>query len=793
MTASRRDLAVSTLVFAAAWLVLTSPWLAGDFTIPYDAKAHFHAQIQFLAHALHTGQSPFWAPHVFAGTPQIADPQSMIFSPAILLAYFNPEPSFRLVDSYVFVLLGVGGLSILALFRDRGWHPAGGVVAALAFAFGCSAAWRVQHIGQIQSLALFAVALWLLLRALDRGSLRYGAAAGLVAGLMIVEPNQVGLLGCYALVGVAAGHMVMSGEGRKAIQRLIKPLGIGAVAGAVVVFIPVLLTYLFVSSSNRPDVPYADAAGGSLHPASLLTAVIGDLYGAFDPRVDYWGPSSEAWGPSGQMLAQNMGQLYFGALPILLILTIGLTRRLLWTREIRVFTVAAAILLVYALGAFTPLFRAMYESLPGVHLFRRPADATFMLGGVLAILGGYLVHRWVSGTVPLAAPRLRLIEATLVAAVFVIAVSVAVGAQHFAQAWQPIMKAFGWTVSALLCLWLLEAPAWRNTALCISAVAALMTADLAVNNGPNESTALPVGNYDILQHDCRNETIRLLKTLLRQPAGSPRRDRVELAGLGFEWPNASLVHGFDHLLGYNPLRLQVITDAIGAGDTIAGPDQRRFTPLFPSYRSVLADLLGLRFIATAVPIQEIDKILRPGDLRLIARTADGYIYENSRAMPRAMFVSRWQWANFDTLMRTGAWPAFDPYQTLLIDDQADATQLPPANESQSKRPAAVRMTRYENTAVEIEVVSESAGFVVLNDVWHPWWGADVDGQEAPILKANVLFRAVAVPAGRHTVHFEFKPLARALGELTDRVLGARVSSVLQPPVGSRPAHGMTLP
>jgi hypothetical protein len=520
-------------------------------------------------------------------------------------------------------------------------------------------------------------------------------------------------------------------------------------------------------------VPYADAAGGSLHPVSLLTAVIGDLYGAFDPRVDYWGPSSEAWGPSGQMLAQNMGQLYFGALPILLILTIGLTRRLLWTREIRVFTVAAAILLIYALGAFTPFFKSMYESLPGVHLFRRPADATFMLGGVLAILGGYLVHRWVTGTVPSAAPRLRLIEATLVAAVFAIAVAVAARAAHFAQAWQPITMAFGWTVSALLSLRLLDPLAVRNTALCMSAAAALMTADLAVNNGPNESTALPVGNYDILQHNCRNETIRLLKTLLLQPAGSPRRDRVELAGLGFEWPNAPLVHGFDHLLGYNPLRLQVITDAIGAGDTIAGPDQRRFTHLFPSYRSVLADLLGLRFVATAVPIQQIDKLLGPSDLRLIARTKDAYIYENPRAMPRALFVSRWQWASFDTLMRTGEWPAFDPYQTVLIDDQADATQLPPADEAPSGRPARVRMTRYENTAVEIEVVSESAGLVVLNDVWHPWWRADVDGQEAHILKANVLFRAVAVPAGRHNVRFEFKPLTGALGELTSRVLGAR--------------------
>jgi hypothetical protein len=771
MTASRRAYAASTLVFAAAWLVLSSPWLVGEFTIPYDAKAHFHAQIQFLANALHTGQSPFWAPHVFAGTPQIADPQSLIFSPAILLAYLDPEPSFRMVDGYVFALLGVGGLSILMLFRDRGWHPAGGVVAALAFAFGASAAWRVQHIGQIQSFALFAVSLWLLLRALDRGALGYGAAAGLAAGMMIVEPNQVGLLGTYVLAGAVAGHVLMAADRQKAVRRLLRPLGIGVLVGAAVVFIPVLLTYLFVSSSSRPDVPYADAVRGSLHPASLLTTVISDLYGAFDSQIDYWGPSSEAWGPTGLMLAQNMGQLYFGALPILLILTIGLARGLLWTREIRVFTVATAVLLVYALGAFTPLFRAMYESVPGVHLFRRPADATFMLGGLLAILGGYLVHRSVSGTAPCAAPRLRLIEAALVTGVFALAVAVAVRAAHFAQALQPIIMAVGWTVLALVCLQLLARLARRNTALCISAAAALMTADLAVNNGPNESTALPVANYDVLKRNGRNETIRLLKTLLRQPAGSPRRDRVELVGLGFEWPNAPLVHGFDQMLGYNPLRLEVITDAVGAGDTSARPEQRQFTPLFPSYRSVLADLLGLRFIATGVPIQQIDKMLGPNELRLIARTKDAYIYENARAMPRTLFVRRWQWADFDTLMRTGEWPAFDPHETVLIDQQTDAIELPRADQAQPGRPARVRMMRYENTVVEIEVVSDGEGFVILNDVWHPWWRATVDGQEVQILRANVLFRAVAVPAGRHDVRFEFKPLTGAFGELTDRVLG----------------------
>jgi hypothetical protein len=283
---------------------------------------------------------------------------------------------------------------------------------------------------------------------------------------------------------------------------------------------------------------------------------------------------------------------------------------------------------------------------------------------------------------------------------------------------------------------------------------------------------LPVANYDILTRNCRNETIRLLKALLRQPAGSPRRDRVELTGLGFEWPNAPLVHGFDHMLGYNPLRLEVISDAIGAGDTIAGPDQRHFTPLFPSYRSMLADMLGLRFIATGVPIEQIDKRLQPGDLRLIARTKDGYVYENARAMPRVLFVNNWQRAEFDALVRTGQWPAFDPNHTVLLDADADASEVPPADQAPSDRAARVRLTKYENTVVEIDVACDGAGFVILNDVWHPWWRAEVDGQEVQILKANVLFRAVPVTAGRHKVRFEFKPLSGAFAELANRMLGA---------------------
>ena len=84
-----KDYRLAACVFVGVWLLLSAPWLSGAATIPYDAKALFQAQLQFLANALHSGQSPLWNPSSFVGVPQIADPQSLIFSPAILLAYFE--------------------------------------------------------------------------------------------------------------------------------------------------------------------------------------------------------------------------------------------------------------------------------------------------------------------------------------------------------------------------------------------------------------------------------------------------------------------------------------------------------------------------------------------------------------------------------------------------------------------------------------------------------------------------------------------------------------------------------
>ena len=407
----------------------------------------------------------------------------------------------------------------------------------------------------------------------------------------------------------------------------------------------------------------------------------------------------------------------------------------------------------------------MYAALPGVHLFRRPADATFMIGGLTSIIGGYLVHRLVIGAVPAAGPRQRICEVAVIVGVVATGLVIAWKQGQFAASIKPV----SWAIASLLAAALVALAIVRYrklpAELALVGIVTFVTADVAANNGPNESTALPAAQYDFLKPNCRNETIRFIKAATQQPQHSPRRDRVELAGLGFEWPNAGLIHGFDHVLGYNPVRLEDATRIIGAGDTIAGWRQRQFTPLFPSYKSLMADLLGLRFIAVPVPVEQLDPSLKPGDLKLVVRTKEAYIYENPRALPRAMHVSDWRKADTERLVETGAWLDFDPTKTVLLEVEP---KVSPVAAAEVRGPAQVRMPVYENTLVEIDVAAPTAGFVVLNDVWHPWWRATVDDQPADILKANVMFRAVQVPAGRHRVRFTFDPIAGALSEIEER-------------------------
>ncbi|HEY7662230.1 MAG TPA: hypothetical protein VH934_03795 [Xanthobacteraceae bacterium] len=765
-------LALAIVLFALAFLPSAWPWLSGAVTIPWDAKSQFFPQVQFLASSLSRGEWPWWSPNVFAGWPQISDPQSLLFSPLhVLLAALRPAVGLRAFDAVTFAYLFIGGVGVILFFRDRGWHMGGALVAAMAFALGGAANARMQHTGQVVSLCWLPLALWLMARALERSSWRSGLAAGVVCGLIALGRDQVALISLYVLAGFVLAHWLVRGEPRARMRASLAPLAAAAMSAVLVAALPVIMTMLLAERSNRPEIGFAAAGEGSLHPVHLLHFAFADLYGAMDPKVEYWAPESPswaaAWGPSGLELSQNMGLLYAGALTLVAVVAFGLIRGAAWAREIRFFTVAAALVLLYALGAYTPAFRVMYELLPAVSLYRRPADATFVLVALVAVIAGYLVHRWLSGTLAPATRVQRALEIACALILVVAALALAHSVVGVGPALVPVATGVICAALAVAVLAIARRLNARSPLAAAALIAAFMALDLAWNNAPHESTALPTAGFAALRQGTDDETVRLIKARLAAAAAPDRRDRVELIGIAYHWPNIGLVQGFDHVFGHNPLRLRSFEEATHAGDTVAIPSQREFSPLYPSYRSPFADLLGVRLIATGIPVEEIDTALKPGDLDFIARTKDAYVYENPRALPRVMLLTHWRLADFGELLRSG-WPGeADPRHTVLL------SKAPASFAGGGAADGSARLLRYANTEVTVAVEAPAGGILLLNDVWHPWWRASIDGVEAEILQANVMFRAVVCPPGRHVVRFTFHPFAGSVTELAGKVMHAR--------------------
>lgn len=93
----------------------------------------------------------------------------------------------------------------------------------------------------------------------------------------------------------------------------------------------------------------------------------------------------------------------------------------------------------------------------------------------------------------------------------------------------------------------------------------------------------------------------------------------------------------------------------------------------------------------------------------------------------------------------------------------------------------VTIATYEPENVVLDVRARADGYVVLTDAWDPGWIALVDGQSAPVQRADLILRAVRVGAGTHRIEFLYRPTSLYVGAIVSgislAVLGIVVSVV----------------
>lgn len=752
--------AIAVVLVVAIWIAIVGARLAGDVVVPWDSKNQFYAFFRFLAESLHSGASPFWNPYHYGGHPSIADPQSMLFTPGYLIwAWFDRTPSMLAMDLIEWVHLLIGALAVALWGGRRGWPAPPAIAAAIIFALGGATSARLNHVGIIVVYAAFPVALLALEVALERRSVLLGLVAGAVVATIIAGRNQVSLLLAILLAAWLIAEIVRSGRPLDYARERAWVMAAMALACLMLAAIPVLLTSQFAAHSNRPDSTLATALLGSFYPGNLASMFAPNVFGVHASIGAYWGPDGVRL-PAAGSTDDSFNYFYFGVVPTLLLGWFGVAGRLCGRQGSRLLAGVLVLSLLFALGRYTPVFPLLFDHVPGVSYFRRPVDGLFVFGIALALMTGQFLAAYKSDGLPRLSLFGTLSVGIVVIAVIVEAVSFSATSGNGINAAKEIAKSLALAGIVIAGLWLGDRHGRREWALV--AVSAIAVAELLSWNAISRLNGEGRAYYQVLETATAEdaEAIAILTRELERRHKEGARPRVEIVGLGGAWQNIPVVRKFEATNGYNPLRIGAYDRFVAPGEMSYQAEQREFPQSFTGYDCALARALGLEYIVLDRPIDKV------AGSRLAARATplkEGpgiWIYRLPPSTPRVVFNGHVRVADVDAIGLFGELDNPPSDDVITLDDQTPPMLLA-SGQGRNKRAGSARVASWRPGRIEVEVVASGPGVLVLHDTHYPGWVVEVDGRPARLLRADVLFRAVEVGAGRHRVEFRYEPLGMA--------------------------------
>lgn len=718
----------------------------------------YPAQVE-LSRALRAGEFPLWSTHL--NSPLFAEGQGAFAHPLALLL-FAVFPAVAASDLFLLIHIYAGLAFTYLLCRELGQSKAAAAFAAPAFIFGAYFLTRLGIYTVITNGIWLPGLLWLALRFCKTGDLRYALAAGCGGGLALLAGQFQ--LAVYAIIGATAFILA----GRRNWRRRILAVALTSLFPVALAAVQLLPTFELWRLSERALA--SRTSDYSFWPPQFLSLLVADLFGrsphppfasVSHPVPDYyWGRSSFV--ESG---------LYVGALPLTFAVT-GLAARRRWF-----FIIAAAAAAAFSCGIFLPLFK-IYEQLPPLNLFRAPGrlllfttlalavcagdgyDAAFkdkaktasVVGIALALAAAVLFFG-----VALARPKLEahiLNAARAMARIERNGESPAIyeakareKIRRLAEAtrWpaaRPALQLGFWVVAAGIPTGLVFSRPWRKVAPAAALFAA--AADLFwFNWGINPTTDASSLKSPTAMTGLKPAAGERIFSSGYELTGAPQ------LGLGLIHANAHAIWGYDLLVPRASLRPAAAAAVLERLENMftepALPTTRRPTACAPPLNAFRT--FGIKYYVKLKPWLK-------SSARLLAKRGPYHVYADDESMPQAWLIYDYEVipddaAALDRIVAQG----FEPSRTAVLA----AEPLPSVKTHPPNSTPSVNVARPSRAKVVCSVVTRTPGILILNDLFFPGWEARVDGEPAAIYRANVIARAVVVPAGKHVVEFTYRP------------------------------------
>jgi hypothetical protein len=646
-----------------------------------------------------------WNPSLFCGLPAYADPMLHPFYPPTLLLQriFSPDAGYEL---FLMLHLFFSGVAMYLLLRRGAGRSdvastAGGLIWMLG---GYNAAWFSTAI--LAGVSVFGpLALLAILRGIETKDRRRAALAGIAMGMAILGSHpQHAVLTFLLLLGWIAFAAWRTPESRPFILRFgtifaLLSVGVGLVE---------ILTRLDTIENGYRD-PSFDHIYFYSEPWRLPTYAVGMLFAkVYFPGAEWEAEFSVYAGLAAAALA-----------------IVGAVRH--WSEpRVRYAAVAGAACL--GIAFLYPLAWA-FSKIPILSL-SPPSRCLFLAGFCVAFLAAY-------GFDALAvevrrAPR----GIAWIAAAFGILTLIGVGPVRLSNG-AAIETAIGFALAAGAAF---AASRWKRPALALAFAAILfelLPPFLLFNDHGDSSRLSQVP-----------ESVRRLREIEGPWRGSGILGTQAPSTMSDQWMsdlvtgnNLLALYGVDNIGGFEAIvPRSYVTYARLAGSKLS-PAGR--TVIFTKFESPLLDALALKHVLlpAALPM--------PSRFRKLQDFGSVSLFENRAALPRARLApSVLEVMTEQEAEKRLADPRFDPRSTVLIEIDHVMPDSPGGE---------IAWREISSDRLALEVGSKAAACLVLADADYPGWEATIDGKAAPILRANLAFRAVEVPAGTHRVEFRFRP------------------------------------
>ncbi|MEK7616938.1 MAG: YfhO family protein [Patescibacteria group bacterium] len=230
-------------------------------------------------------------------------------------------------------------------------------------------------------------------------------------------------------------------------------------------------------------------------------------------------------------------------------------------------------------------------------------------------------------------------------------------------------------------------------------------------------------------------------------------------------PNTWIAYNLYSYEGYDPIYLNQygkFMHFLNGGDLRTG-NSSRYAEIISNYSSPYLDAANSKFfIATLkdknndIPGKLLSKNVKDTNYNLIFQDGSAAILENPNALNRVYFAHSIITAPLqrieDVIMGD---KSFDPKVTIALTDDL--------NIKNPTGSGSAIITSYLPNEVRIKTMTSQEEVLVLADQFDEGWHTKIDGNDAKISRANLIFRAVKVPAGIHEVIMNYYPTSFDLG------------------------------